>query len=228
MDYDPRQQRQRPGWRGFTFFGGSSEQSARPSDLTAGSAPGLASTEAGGSFLLSEAQPGDRVWIVAITAEAGLLERLISMGLNRGTELEVINRGAGGSIMIGLANTRLGLGLGMAAKIRVQRSGISMSQTPGRSTEIRIEKDIQEESMQTQIYLRDLAVGSQGHVTGYNPGSASYRQKLLAMGLTPGTEFTITRQAPLGDPVELRVRGFQLSLRKAEADALIVEAINHA
>ena len=76
-----------------------------------------------------------------------------------------------------------------------------------------------------QTRLRDLTVGSQGRVTGYEQGSASYRQKLLAMGLTTGTEFTLTRQAPLGDPVELLVRGFQLSLRKAEADALIVELV---
>jgi ferrous iron transport protein A len=45
------------------------------------------------------------------------------------------------------------------------------------------------------------------------------------MGLTPGTEFTVTRHAPLGDPVEIQVRGFNLSLRKAEADALRVEEV---
>jgi ferrous iron transport protein A len=46
------------------------------------------------------------------------------------------------------------------------------------------------------------------------------------MGLTPGTEFTVIRVAPLGDPVEIRVRGFHLSLRKQEADTLIVEEID--
>jgi ferrous iron transport protein A len=46
------------------------------------------------------------------------------------------------------------------------------------------------------------------------------------MGLTPGTEFTVIRVAPLGDPVEIQVRGFHLSLRQQEADALIVEEID--
>ena len=46
------------------------------------------------------------------------------------------------------------------------------------------------------------------------------------MGLTPGTEFTVTRVAPLGDPVEILVRGFKLSLRKDEAAALVVEELN--
>ena len=44
------------------------------------------------------------------------------------------------------------------------------------------------------------------------------------MGLTPGTEFEVTRTAPLGDPVEIRVRGFDLSLRKDEAAILKIEA----
>ena len=43
------------------------------------------------------------------------------------------------------------------------------------------------------------------------------------MGLTKATQFTIVRRAPLGDPIEIRVRGFSLSLRKAEADALLVQ-----
>ena len=61
---------------------------------------------------------------------------------------------------------------------------------------------------------------------GYEPGSRGYRRKLLAMGLTPGTGFSVTRVAPMGDPVEIRVRGFKLSLRKDEAAALKVEIVN--
>lgn len=43
------------------------------------------------------------------------------------------------------------------------------------------------------------------------------------MGLTPGTVLTVHRLAPLGDPVEISVRGFSLSLRRHEADALDIE-----
>ena len=43
------------------------------------------------------------------------------------------------------------------------------------------------------------------------------------MGLTPGVRFDVTRVAPMGDPVEIRVRGYRLSLRRDEADALTVE-----
>lgn len=76
------------------------------------------------------------------------------------------------------------------------------------------------------LSIQDLKVGDAARVQGFdkaNPGSRAYRQKLLAMGLTPGVEFVVTRVAPMGDPVEIRVRGFSLSLRKDEAAALIVE-----
>ncbi len=46
------------------------------------------------------------------------------------------------------------------------------------------------------------------------------------MGLTPGAELTVKRMAPMGDTVEISVRGFSLSLRKAEADALLVEKLS--
>jgi ferrous iron transport protein A len=73
------------------------------------------------------------------------------------------------------------------------------------------------------VNLKDLSVGDQGRVVGYEPASRSYRKKLLSMGLTPGTRFRVTRVAPMGDPVEIHVRGFRLSLRKDEAGALQVK-----
>ncbi|CAK7045766.1 FeoA family protein [Saezia sanguinis] len=72
-----------------------------------------------------------------------------------------------------------------------------------------------------------MKVGQNARVTGFTKteGGKAYRQKLLAMGLTPGTEFTVTRLAPMGDPVEIRLRGFSLSLRKHEAASLQVELL---
>ena len=74
--------------------------------------------------------------------------------------------------------------------------------------------------------LRDMEVGEKGKVFGYTKGATVYREKLLAMGLTRGTEFTVERKAPMGDPVEIHVRGFALTLRKDEASALMVERRN--
>ncbi|PWV63194.1 FeoA family protein [Plasticicumulans acidivorans] len=73
--------------------------------------------------------------------------------------------------------------------------------------------------------LKDLSIGDRGRVTGFDKGATPYRKKLLSMGLTPGVEFELTRYAPMGDPVEIRVRGFALTLRQEEAQGLQVERI---
>lgn len=75
----------------------------------------------------------------------------------------------------------------------------------------------------TTSTLAELAVGDCARVLGYTKAEAVYRRRLLAMGLTPRTEFTVVRVAPLGDPVEIRVRGSALTLRKDEAVALRIE-----
>lgn len=75
------------------------------------------------------------------------------------------------------------------------------------------------------ISVRDLAVGDRARVSGYAQGAQGYRRKLLSMGLTPGAELSVTRVAPMGDPVEIRVRGFSLTLRRDEAAAVEVERI---
>ncbi len=74
-----------------------------------------------------------------------------------------------------------------------------------------------------QVRLRDLSVGTMARVTGIRDTHRSYRSKLLSMGLTRGTPLVVERIAPLGDPVHVTVRGFGLSLRGDEADALVLE-----
>lgn len=69
----------------------------------------------------------------------------------------------------------------------------------------------------------ELKVGQSARIKSLKPGNPVYRQRLIAMGLIPGTAFTISRMAPLGDPIEIIVRGFALSLRKNEANILQLE-----
>jgi len=73
------------------------------------------------------------------------------------------------------------------------------------------------------LSLKEMAVGDTGRVVGFGEGNKAYRRKLLSLGLTPGVAFSVTRYAPMGDPVEIRLRGFSLSLRRDEAAALLVE-----
>ena len=74
--------------------------------------------------------------------------------------------------------------------------------------------------------IRDLAVGQTARVIGYASTDRAYLQKLLQMGLVKGAEFDLVRMAPLGDPVEIQVHGYSLTLRKTEAEALDIEPVN--
>lgn len=72
--------------------------------------------------------------------------------------------------------------------------------------------------------LSALQPGERGRVTGFDL-EPDARQRLLEMGLTVGAEFEVIRFAPLGDPLDIKVRGYHLSLRKREAKGIRVARI---
>jgi Fe2+ transport system protein FeoA len=73
-------------------------------------------------------------------------------------------------------------------------------------------------------FLSALAIGEKGRVLGFEL-PPEYRQRLLEMGLTVGAEFEVVRFAPLGDPIDIKIRGYHLSLRKQEAGGIRVEKL---
>jgi len=78
---------------------------------------------------------------------------------------------------------------------------------------------------QSPIRFADLHRGDRAEVLGFEGVPEHYRNRLLSMGLTPGTAFEVDRPAPLGDPMQIRVRGFRLSLRRDEAANLRVRRL---
>jgi ferrous iron transport protein A len=70
--------------------------------------------------------------------------------------------------------------------------------------------------------LDDLKTGMEATVLNVG-GQGALRRRLLDMGLTPGTSVSISRVAPLGDPIELRLRGYTLSIRREDAGKIEVE-----
>ena len=69
--------------------------------------------------------------------------------------------------------------------------------------------------------LSDLKVGDSGKVVKVN-GEGAIRRRLFDMGITPGVEIYFRKKAPLGDPLEVSIRGYELTLRKTEAEAVYV------
>ena len=78
---------------------------------------------------------------------------------------------------------------------------------------------------ETLISLDALKPGGRGRVQSGEDGHPAV-PRLLALGLLPGTEITMVRVAPLGDPVEVEFRGMRLSLRKADAAAVQVARLD--
>ena len=70
--------------------------------------------------------------------------------------------------------------------------------------------------------LSELAVGASAVVREY-PKAGSAFVRLREMGLLAGTRLTLIRTAPLGDPLEIKIRGYHLTLRKSEAEHVLVE-----
>lgn len=70
--------------------------------------------------------------------------------------------------------------------------------------------------------LRDAKVGQTVSVVKLS-GEGAVKRRIMDMGITKGTELYIRKVAPLGDPVELSLRGYELSVRKADAEMIEVE-----
>ena len=213
-----------------TFLGGTADlegEAIAPPPVSASPTP------AGVQLPLAMTSVGDRVWVVQIRGGRRMARRLMDVGIVPGGEITVVSRTASGSVIVALQGCRIGLGAGMAHRVAVTTHPPDVTTTvpprePPRAPARKSESVVTREDAMTvnTLTLGSLAVGQSGQIVGYEPGGHTYRGKLLSMGLTPGTQFTIKRQAPLGDPVDIEVRGYHLSLRKSEAAALQVEPIS--
>ncbi len=69
--------------------------------------------------------------------------------------------------------------------------------------------------------LREMKPGSKGVVERII-GSGAVKRRLMDMGITSGTSIEVRKVAPFGDPIEVNIRGYELSFRKAEAESIII------
>ena len=70
--------------------------------------------------------------------------------------------------------------------------------------------------------LKDVKVGKSARVVKLH-GEGAVRRRIMDMGITKGVEIKVIKYAPFGDPIELRVRGYELSLRKIDAAMIEIE-----
>ncbi|MDP7162325.1 MAG: metal-dependent transcriptional regulator [Phycisphaerae bacterium] len=89
---------------------------------------------------------------------------------------------------------------------------------------VRTKRMQQEQTGKTTISLRDLKAGQKAKITKVR-GQGKVNKRLLEMGVTAGTVVEVERIAPLGDPIEVKIKGYHLSLRKEQAKDIDVEML---
>ena len=73
-----------------------------------------------------------------------------------------------------------------------------------------------------QKFLSEFSIGERGKIVAVN-GEGALRRRLFDMGVTPGAEILLRKKAPFGDPYEITIRGYELTLRKSEAACILME-----
>ena len=76
-----------------------------------------------------------------------------------------------------------------------------------------------------KAYLSDLKIGQRAKVLGIHMDKPDIRRHLLDMGITKGTEILIKKVAPMGDPVDIELRGYELCIRKEEMKNIDIEVL---
>ena len=76
-----------------------------------------------------------------------------------------------------------------------------------------------------KAHLSDLKIGQRAKVLGIHMDKPDIRRHLLDMGITKGTEILIKKVAPMGDPVDIELRGYELCIRKEEMKNIDVEIL---
>jgi ferrous iron transport protein A len=204
----------------IAFLGGSAGLGYRPEHTEA-----EVNAPHENSSMLATSAVEDQVWVLRIDGGQGMVRRLAKAGITVGSKLTILSRAESGSVIVEHGTNSLGIGATIAQRIVVSSAPPEATPTGKRPLGRGRQRCCGASMSSAPEGLGGLRVGQSGRILSYAQGCRAYRSKLLSMGLTPGTRFTVTRQAPLGDPIEIQVRGFKLSLRKGEAAALKVERV---
>ena len=137
--------------------------------------------------------------ILGINLPKDSLLHLSNLGLAAGETIEVVTKTKNSAIII-VKGSRLAFDASILDKIDLAPA----------------------EEDQKKIPLSELPVGHSAIVTDIFSANETKR-RLMDMGITKGVEIYVRKVAPLGDPVEVTVRGYELSLRKADAEMIVVE-----
>jgi Fe2+ transport system protein FeoA/Mn-dependent DtxR family transcriptional regulator len=165
-------------------------------------APGSPIPPSQASSLLDEANSGSQLRVACLDDKpAALLAQLVALGLRPGVDFRVLEQEAG------VLRVRLDGGIIPLASAAAQH--VYVMPTPV-----------------LPVPMGELPVGSQARVVEI-AGSGQHQRRMLDMGFVPGAKVTTIRKAPLGDPIEYRIKGTAVALRSQDADTILVEELGY-
>jgi Fe2+ transport system protein FeoA/Mn-dependent DtxR family transcriptional regulator len=163
-------------------------------------APGCPVPSTPGRSLLEEGTPRSRLRIVSLDDEpAPLLAQLVVLGLKPGVDVEVLEREPD------------------LVRLRLDGNVVPLAAAAARHVFV-VPAPV------LPIPMGELPVGGRVRVVEIG-GSGKHQRRMLDMGFVPGAEVTVTRKAPLGDPIEYRIKGTAVALRQRDADSILVEEL---
>ena len=158
---------------------------------------------------------GEQEFVVSIETDRATEEFLRDQGVAPGAKVEVLGVAGDGALLMEVAGQRLTLSQPVAESVTVTSADTALENSSTRENEM--SDDV--------ITLDNLQIGDEAILVRIG-GQKRTRRRLLDMGMVPGEVVKMKSVAPLGDPLELVVKGYQLSLRKQDAHQILVEAVN--
>lgn len=155
-------------------------------------------------YRLTYCPPDSEVLVAEVNAGNGAVQNLNALGINIGDIVKIDHdSNCIGPVKVHLKNTAIAIGRELASKVLVES----------------------EESF--RVTLAEAKVGDEVEVTRIN-SEGDIRFRLLDMGLVRGVKMKLIRFAPLGDPIEVRLKGFHLSMRLEEAESIEIKVLKYS
>jgi len=150
--------------------------------------------------LLEEGTPGSRLRIICLDDEpAALLAQLVALGLKPGVDVEVLEREPG------------------LLRLRLDGNVVPLAAAAARHVSV-------VPAPALAVPLGELPVSSRARVAEVQ-GGGKHQRRMLDMGFVPGAAVAVIRTAPLGDPIEYRIKGTAVALRREDANTVLVEEL---
>jgi len=179
---------------------------------------------------LSTLSIGERGHCVLDNVDVSILDYLFNVGIHKGGEIKVIGK-TDEMLLLMVGEKYISLGRQISDVLKVYKRGMNngfvrsqqnIEEGSANMTEENKKMNQQNTIKINQSTLDKLKVGEKGTVVSVG-GKGQIKQRMMDMGLVPGSEVTVVRVAPLGDPIEVSLKGYNLSLRKSEAKDILIE-----